>query len=76
MSVSRILVSHGRVVRTDSAAVTPSRTSGRPPKPSARNMSDSIQTVTAAWITTTGQKSAKAKALRNSPNTVERLGTR
>ena len=49
MSVSRMLVSHGSVVRPDSAAVTPSSSSGRPPKPSARSSSASTQTVSAAW---------------------------
>ena len=64
MSVNRMLVSHGRVVTTDNAAVTPMSSNGRPPKPSARSSSASIQTVSAAWSTTTGQKSGVAKIFR------------
>ena len=47
MSVSRMAVSQGRVVSSESAAMTPSRSSGRRPSPCARSVSASTQTVTA-----------------------------
>ena len=62
-----MLASHGSVVSTDSSAVTASSTSGRPPRPKARNVSASTQTVTPAWTMTASQKSGCASAVMNRP---------
>ena len=63
MSVSRIAVSHGSVVTTDSAATMPSNNHGRA-EPCARSTSAITHTVSAACTTTTGQKSERRAGKR------------
>ena len=56
MSVSRMAVSQGSVVATDSAAMTPTSTSGRRPRPCARSIKAATHTVRADCTSSTGQK--------------------
>ena len=67
MSVSRIEVSQGSVVSSDSAATMPSRSRGRCPSPCARSISATIQTVSADCSSSTGQNASGAPALRMRP---------
>jgi hypothetical protein len=67
MSVSRIEVSRGRVVSSDSAATTASKSNGRRPSPCARNVSASIQTVSADCSSSTRQNASGTPALRIRP---------
>jgi len=67
MSVSRIEVSQGRVVSSDNAATTASKSSGRRPSPCARSMSVRIQTVSADCSSNTGQNASGTPAVRMRP---------
>ena len=67
MSVSRIEVSQGKVVRMARMATMPANSHGRLRRPTARRVSAITQAVSALWTTTTGQKASVEPALRNRP---------
>ena len=67
MSVSRIEVSQGSVVQTDSAAIMPSMSHGRPPQPCTRSISATIQIVSADCSSNTGHRPNGTLAARIRP---------
>ena len=62
MSVSKMAVSQGSVVRPDKMVMTASRSIGRLPRPCARSVSATIHIVSADCTTSTGQKASGTPA--------------
>src|SRR5262249_2601924 len=74
--VSRVLDRTGRAVTSAMPATIKVLCQGPTANPAARNTRDMTQMAQPVCTTSSGQKCRPSPTWRNSPNTVERLGTR